>query len=69
MNLPLTNLMLSVFLWLLLVELLQFLDAAKGDPVNDRVIHIHHECRHDDKFAVLVIDLVYCFHNRRGRRS
>jgi hypothetical protein len=34
--------------WLLLkksdflIELLQFLDPAKGDPVNNRVIHAHH---------------------------
>jgi hypothetical protein len=31
MNLPLSNLMLSVFLWLLLVEFLQLLHAAKGN--------------------------------------
>jgi hypothetical protein len=50
--------------WLLLVELLQLLDAAKGDQVNDRVIHAHHECRRNHKLTVLVIDLVHCFSNR-----
>jgi hypothetical protein len=28
---------------LLLIELFQFFDAAKGDPVKDRLIHPHHE--------------------------
>jgi hypothetical protein len=42
MLLPLSNLMLSVTLWLLLIELLQFLHAAKGNLVKDRLIHAHH---------------------------
>jgi hypothetical protein len=42
MCLPLSNLMLSVFLYLLLIELLQLLHAAKGNPVNDGLIHAHH---------------------------
>ena len=52
MRLPLSNLILSATLWLLLVELLQFLDTAKGDPINDGVIHAHYERRRDDKFTV-----------------
>jgi hypothetical protein len=66
MSLLLSNLMLSVFLWLLLIELLQFLDPAKGDPVNDRVIHAHHQRRRNDEFTVLVIDLVHRFRNCVG---
>jgi hypothetical protein len=41
----------------LLIELFQFLDAAKGNPVNNRLIHAHHECWRNDKFTVFVIDL------------
>ena len=60
MNLPLTNLMLSVFLWLLLVEFLKLLHPTKSNPVNDSLIHAHHQSRGDDKFPVFVIDLVHC---------
>jgi hypothetical protein len=51
---------------LLLIELLKFLDAAKGDQVNDRLIHPHHECWRNDKFTVFVIDLVRCLSHRMG---
>jgi hypothetical protein len=43
-----------------------FSHASKGNPVNDRVIHAHHQGRRDDKFPVLVIDLVHRFGNRMG---
>jgi hypothetical protein len=66
MNLPLTNLMLSVFLWLLLVEFLKLLHPTKSNPVNDSLIHAHHQSRGDDKFAVFVIDPVHCFGYRMG---
>jgi hypothetical protein len=66
MRLLLSNLMLSVTLWLPLIELLQLLHAAKGNPVNDRLIHPHHECRRDDKFVVFVIDLVHYRSYRMG---
>src|SRR5918999_5242048 len=49
---------------LLLIEFLQLLDPAKGDPVNDCLIHSHHECRCNDKLAVLIIDLIHCLSNR-----
>jgi hypothetical protein len=60
MNLPLTNLMLSVFLWLLLVEFLKLLHPTKSNPVNDSLIHAHHQSRGDDKFPVFIIDPVHC---------
>jgi hypothetical protein len=37
MSLPISNLTLSVPLWLLLIELLKLLDAAKGNPVKDHL--------------------------------
>jgi hypothetical protein len=66
MNLPLTNLMLSVFLWLLLVEFLKLLHPTKSNPVNDSLIHAHHQSRSDDKFPVFIIDLIHCFSHRMG---
>jgi hypothetical protein len=51
---------------LLLIELLQFLHAAKGNPVNDGLPHPHHERWRDDKFTVLVIDFVYGISHRMG---
>ena len=44
----------------------QFLDTAKGDPINDRVIHPHHQSRRDDEFAVFIIDPVHRLGNRMG---
>jgi hypothetical protein len=44
-------------------------DFKKGDPVKDYLIHPHHECRRNDKFAILVIDLVHCLSHRMGFRS
>jgi hypothetical protein len=38
-----------------LIKFLQFLDPAKGNPVNNRVIHAHHECRRrDSRFEEIV---------------
>ena len=45
---------------LLLIQSFQFLHAAKGDPVNDRLIYPHHECWRNDELPVFVIDLVHC---------
>ncbi len=56
MILPLTNLMLSVFLWLLLVEFLKLLHPTKSNPVNDSLIHTHHQSRRNDKFTVFVMN-------------
>lgn len=41
---------------LLLIELFQLLDPAKGNPVNDRVIHAHHECWRNDKLTVFIMN-------------
>jgi hypothetical protein len=38
-------------------------DPAKGDPVNNRLIHPHHQGRCDDEFAVFVIDPVHFLRN------
>jgi hypothetical protein len=51
---------------LLLIEFFQFLHPAKGDPINDRVIHAHHQSWCNDKFTIFVIDLVHRFGNRVG---
>jgi hypothetical protein len=40
--------------------------TPKGNPVNDRLIHAHHQRRRNNKLAVLVIDLVHCLGNRMG---
>jgi hypothetical protein len=40
MRLLLSNLILSASLWLLLIQLLQLLDPAKGDPVNDTCLRL-----------------------------
>ena len=45
----------------MLIKLLQFLHAAKGNPVNDRVIHPHHERRRNDEFPLFVINLIHRF--------
>jgi hypothetical protein len=51
---------------LLLIQLFQLLDASKGNPINDRVIHAHHECRCSHKLTILVIDPVRCLSHRMG---
>ena len=50
----------SLRLLLLLVQLLQLLHPAKSNPVNNGVIHPHHECWRNDELAVFIIDPVHC---------
>jgi hypothetical protein len=58
--------------WLLLrksdflIQFLQFLHAAKGNPVNDRLIHAHHQSRRNHKLAVFVIDPVHYLSHGMG---
>jgi hypothetical protein len=58
--------------WLLLkksdflIEFLQLLDTAKGNPVNNRLIHPHHQSWRDHKLTVFIINLVHCLRYRMG---
>jgi hypothetical protein len=49
----------GVFSRLPYVDLLQLFHAAKGHPVEDGVLHPHHQSRGDHKLPVFVIDLVH----------
>jgi hypothetical protein len=52
--------------WSLLIELLNLLDAAKGNPIKDSLIHPHQQSRGNHEFTIFVIDLVHCLSHRMG---